>query len=261
MSDRLALCYHAVSDSWPNPYALPTRTLEAQLRHMLGRGYEAVRFTDAVAGAPARKALAVTFDDAHRSVYELGFPMLARLGIVATVFVPTGPVSEGRPLLFEGYERWRGGDWERELEPMSWSQLGELAGAGWEIGSHSRSHPRLTRLDGATLDDELRASKAEVERRTGRACTSIAYPYGDFDDRVTSAARAAGYRAGAAIGNRRPHALAWPRHQVLLDEPESYFSREVSPLMRRARRSRVWPLASAAARAARAGRRAVARSR
>ena len=53
------------------------------------RGYRGATFEDAVSAPPARRTLAVTFDDAYLSVLELGKPILDRLGLVATVFVPT----------------------------------------------------------------------------------------------------------------------------------------------------------------------------
>ena len=51
--------------------------------------YSATAQTCAVYAPPSPKAFAVTFDDAYRSVIELGFPILSRLGVPGTVFVPT----------------------------------------------------------------------------------------------------------------------------------------------------------------------------
>jgi peptidoglycan/xylan/chitin deacetylase (PgdA/CDA1 family) len=254
LTDRLSLCYHAVSDGWRSPYSIAPGVLEWQLRYVLRRAYEPVGFTELVAGGGAGKRVAVTFDDAHRSVFQLAFPLLERLGMTATLFVPTGLVNGGGPLLFEGYSRWLGGPWERELEPMSWSEIEVLASAGWEIGSHSRSHPRLTTLDPGRLAEELADSKRELERRLGRPCTSFAYPYSDHDDRVCAAAAAAGYSVAGTVGNSDPAPFAWPRHQVLRHESPAYFKRRVSPLFRSVRRSPAWPLLRAAARGARAAR-------
>src|SRR5262249_11216684 len=75
-------------------------------------------------------------------------------------------------------------------------------------------HPTLTKVDDAELRDELVSSKEEIERLTGVACTSIAYPKGRADERVVRAAEAAGYAAGAALEGATDLAaivLAWPR--------------------------------------------------
>ena len=78
-------------------------------------------------------------------------------------------------------------------------QLDELAAAGWEVGSHSETHPHLTRLNEAELRRELTGSHATIEDQLGRPCPSIAYPYGDVDPRVRAAASEAGYQFGAAL--------------------------------------------------------------
>lgn len=252
MRDRLGLCYHGVSERWPNAYAIRPGRLEDQLRHVLRRGYRPVRFTELVAGEQSGRTVAVTFDDAHRSVHEHAFPLLSRLGVTATVFTPTTYVEEDRPMVFEGYDAWLGTEFEPELQPMSWDQLEELAEAGWEIGSHTRTHPHLTRLDDGALRAETAGAKANLERRLGRECLALAYPYGDFDERVSEAARDAGYVAAAALGSDNPGAMAWPRHLVTSTETHGHFNRQVSPVVNRVRRTRAWPLASAAARAVRA---------
>jgi peptidoglycan/xylan/chitin deacetylase (PgdA/CDA1 family) len=208
----IVLCYHAVSETWPAALSVRPERLEAQLAFLLRRGYRGVTFYDAVT-APENRTLAVTFDDAFRSVIEQAFPILERAGIPGTVFVPTRFPDEGRRLGWPGVEHWAATPHAHELAGLSWEELGTLARAGWEIGSHTCTHPRLTQLDDATLDAELAESRAACERGTGTTCRSIAYPYGDVDDRVVGAARTAGYTAGAALPSRPgPHApLAWPR--------------------------------------------------
>jgi peptidoglycan/xylan/chitin deacetylase (PgdA/CDA1 family) len=97
---------------------------------------------------------------------------------------------------------------------MDWDELGSLAAAGWEVGSHTVSHPMLTRVGDEALAGELGESRAAVEAALGRPCRSLAYPYGDFDARVAEGARAAGYdAAGTLFPGRIPGApaLEWPR--------------------------------------------------
>src|SRR5215212_4687937 len=89
MSDVLVLCYHAVSEHWPADLAVFPDRLDVQLRYLVARGYRGATFTTAVVDRPYRRTLAVTFDDAYASVLELGFPILERLGLPGTVYVPT----------------------------------------------------------------------------------------------------------------------------------------------------------------------------
>jgi peptidoglycan/xylan/chitin deacetylase (PgdA/CDA1 family) len=88
------------------------------------------------------------------------------------------------------------------MRAMTWEQLGELAARGWEIASHTQTHPHLTELDDERLSAELAGSREELVRHLGRAGDTIAYPYGDVDERVTRSAERAGYRAGAALSSR-----------------------------------------------------------
>jgi peptidoglycan/xylan/chitin deacetylase (PgdA/CDA1 family) len=151
----------------------------------------------------------VTFDDAFRSV-RTALPRLERLGVPVTVFACSSYADDGRPLdVPELRERRRG--YEDDLATMTWDELRELAARGVVVGSHTISHPHLPRLDDAALERELTESRTRLEDELGRPCRYLAYPFGDEDERVRRAARAAGYAAAFALpGRDRPvdsHAL------------------------------------------------------
>jgi peptidoglycan/xylan/chitin deacetylase (PgdA/CDA1 family) len=245
VSNILVLCYHAISDRWPVDIAVTPAQFEQQLGYLVGRGYRGSTFTAALTHRAPRRTLVVTFDDAFRSVWELAFPVLDRLGLPATIFAPTAFVGSDRPMSWPGIDRWIGTPHGAELLPLSWEELRELVGVGWEVGSHSRTHPRLTQLGQAELARELGGSKEECEQWLGRPCTSIAYPFGEVDGRVAAAADRAGYRAGAALAVRthRPSPLEWPRYGVSREDSAARFRRQVSPLVRRLRASPAGPAA------------------
>jgi peptidoglycan/xylan/chitin deacetylase (PgdA/CDA1 family) len=248
VSDVVVLCYHAVSADWPVAMAVAPETLERQVRHLLDRGYAPSTFHEAVTRPRAPRTFAVTFDDGLLSTFERGYPVLAGLDVPATMFVPTDPTQLGAPRTWSRLSRWVGTPHERELAGMSWEQLGELSRAGWEIGSHTRTHAHLIALDDRALDRELSGSLRACEDRIGLPCRSLAYPYGDFDERVVAAARRAGYTAAATLEEwrRRPDALEWPRVNVLRGHTDQRFQAHVSPFRRRVRSSRAWPHVAAA---------------
>ena len=234
IGDTLILCYHGISESWPSPSAVPAERLERQLHHVLERGYRGVTFSEAVLSRPRGKTVAVTFDDAYRSVGEHAVPLLSRLGLPGTLFVPTTWVGRDTPMAWEGIAHYVGGAHERELLPLSWAEIASLSNAGWEIGSHTRSHPDLTTLEDNALEAELAGSRADLEERLDRPCHSIAYPYGVLDARVVRAAEQAGYRAGASLPVRvhRPRALEWPRVGVYCNDTDTRFRAKASPRLR-----------------------------
>jgi peptidoglycan/xylan/chitin deacetylase (PgdA/CDA1 family) len=214
VADVLVLCYHAVSDTWDDALAVTADDLERQVGRVLDRGYVPAGLTDAVLGLrPAPRTVALTFDDAYRSVFDEALPVLERLGVTATVFAVTSLVGRDTPMVWEEMESRAAGPHAAELVPMRWDDLADLADRGWEVGSHSRTHPHLTRLDDAALADELAASRADCEAALSRPCRAIAYPFGDVDARVVRAADRAGYAVGVGLGRTTagPTRLVWPR--------------------------------------------------
>jgi peptidoglycan/xylan/chitin deacetylase (PgdA/CDA1 family) len=136
----------------------------------------------------------VTFDDAFRSSARV-FPDLERLGFPITVFVCTAFAHDGSPLTIPELE----GDDPEELATMTWDELRSVADRGVGIQSHGVSHAHLTRLSDAELRAELADSKAELEAELHRSPDELAYPYGEHDERVRAAARAAGYARAFAL--------------------------------------------------------------
>ena len=246
MTDVLVLCYHGVSERWPADLSTTPARLERHVRLLRDRGYRPVTFSEAVAAPPASRTVAVTFDDAYRSVIELAFPVLSAFGFPGSVFVPTSFVGSDAPMAWPGIDQWLGGPYEGELRCMSWDQLAELDAAGWEIGSHSHTHPRLPILSDRALAEELTQSRELCAERIGKPCLALSYPYGDHDERVVAAAARAGYTAGATLPARlHPSSpLRWPRIGVYHVDHLRRFRAKISPTLRRLRGSRAWELAA-----------------
>lgn len=232
-SDRLVLCYHTVSPTAATKLTVLSSAFRRQLVALLGQGYRGVTFQQLVTGESVTKSLAVTFDDSELCVIDHAFPILSELGIPGTVFVPVSAV--GLPGM------------------TTWQDLSGLAKSGWEVGSHTVSHARLPDLDQGGLERELRVSRETIEDVLERPCTSIAYPYGAVDDRVLSAAEAAGYTAGCTTEGTVPSAdpLRWPRVGVNGDDGHLMFRAKVSRTGRALRGSRIGRLLELGGRAAR----------
>jgi peptidoglycan/xylan/chitin deacetylase (PgdA/CDA1 family) len=192
----LILGYHAVSAGWESPLAVTEEALFRQLACLRKRGYEGFTFAESERlrrrGRLPARSVVVTFDDGFASVLK-ACPILAEVGYPATVFVVAEFTQLGKPLRWPGLD----GVVLEELAPLSWADLESLVDAGWEVGSHTMSHPLLTLLEDKMVAAELEESRRVITQRVG-TCETLAYPYGIADARVAAHARAAGY-LGACV--------------------------------------------------------------
>jgi peptidoglycan/xylan/chitin deacetylase (PgdA/CDA1 family) len=165
---------------------------------------------------PARPTVAVTFDDAFRSVREHALPVLQRHGVQATIFAPTGWL--GRP---PGWAMESASDAEETV--MSPEELASLPTDLISIGSHTVDHPRLSQLNEDQIEDQLAKSRAALEALTGRPVDQLAFPYGDHDGRVIDVARRVGYRFVYTVAPQRisPRDAAISRGRTSVDPTET----------------------------------------
>jgi peptidoglycan/xylan/chitin deacetylase (PgdA/CDA1 family) len=80
---------------------------------------------------------------------------------------------------------------------LNWKEVKEMLTGGVCFGSHTVTHPILTRVSQEDVNRELFASKQIIESNIGEGIESLAYPNGqrtDFDKFVKECAKAAGYR-------------------------------------------------------------------
>jgi peptidoglycan/xylan/chitin deacetylase (PgdA/CDA1 family) len=128
--------------------------------------------------------------------------------------------------------------WDRQLyEFLSWDEVAEIRNYGFDIGSHTVSHPILSRIDASRLRTELRESKRAIETRLGQRCDYLAYPNGtraDYNDDVLREARAAGYLLGftlnRSLNTAQVDPLAVDRVDVAGHAPLDVFRARVSGL-------------------------------
>lgn len=251
MRRPLILCHHAVSEKWPAALASTPAQLREQCAYLKRKGYTGFTLDGLKGWDGHGKAVALTFDDAFSSVWQLAKPILDEFGFPATMFVPTGYIAGDGPMAWPGTDQWLGTEYEAELAPMTWNELRECHSAGWQIGSHTVTHPRLTKCSAVQLRSELEESRATCEAEIGAPCTSLAYPYGDHDDRVVEATRAAGFNSAVtlpqAFGETDP--LRIPRVGVYRADDTRRFRLKVSAPVLALRRTSVGPRVAGWARA------------
>lgn len=215
----LFLGYHALCEDGPPFLSMPPQTFEKQLDYLVAKGYRSGGLADLRALAEGRDLgdprVFLTFDDGFRETCSVAEPLLAERGFTGFAFVLPGHLGAGEPLAWPEVA----GEVSRRpslMRSMDWPMVEELAEAGWEIGSHTLTHPRLTELRDEPLRQELLDSRRIVAERLGR-CDVLAYPFGAWDERVASAAADAGYAFAFTLPiNGQMHAdrLSIPRLTV-----------------------------------------------
>lgn len=70
--------------------------------------------------------------------------------------------------------------------------LKKISDAGHEIGTHSATHPKMSKLKAAAIDAELKTSVNAIEKVTGKKVELFRPPFGDYNDLLIERATAAG---------------------------------------------------------------------
>ncbi len=185
------LMYHPIEEpveSSPYPDLFLIREDFAdQVEWLAKSGYEAVTLTEVLDswfedGTLPPKPVVLTFDDGYVSQYENAFPVMRRLGWPGVLNL--------KALDSDIYDR----------------QVEEMARAGWQIASHSITHPDLPSISDSQLAEEMTESRRLLEEEFGISVTDFCYPAGRYDDRVIAAVRKAGYRSATSTepGLARP---------------------------------------------------------
>lgn len=132
--------------------------------------------------------VSVTFDDGFEETIDNVIPILRRIGIPFTVFVPTGNIGQ-LPRWIRDQERARGCGVVVSATRLKLLHVDPLA----TIGSHCTTHRALETLCVAEANSELVDSKNDLERLLGVKIAFLSFPYGSFRAHHVKMAIDAGY--------------------------------------------------------------------
>lgn len=208
------LVYHRFGPRVADSTTTRSEVFVAQLAELRRTGHTILPLATVVDGLAGRaplppKAVAITVDDGHRTVYSELLPIIRREHLPVTLFIYPSAIANAS-------------------YAMSWAQLRELLATGTvSIQSHTYWHPDFRverrRLDAKTyrqfvrlqLDKPRRVLKSQL----GVDADYLAWPFGIHDAGLETAAQAAGYRAAFALGERhatsRDSPLALPRYLIV----------------------------------------------
>jgi peptidoglycan/xylan/chitin deacetylase (PgdA/CDA1 family) len=203
------LTYHSISTNLFghfHPYHQTNTTPETfalQMHWLRSEGYQSIGLTEMLAmqscGQDTSNKVVITFDDGYRDVYTEASAVMKQCGFTATLFLATDRIRN-TPTRYEG------------VDYLTWNDVRELHSQGFQIGSHTVTHPDLRSLEPEQIDYELGYSKEVIEQELGEAIDAFSYPFPfpEEDDAFTrflgDALENLGFRSGVTsiIGRARP---------------------------------------------------------
>lgn len=163
-------------------YNVTPQVFEKQLMYLQDRGYTTISLDQLVSDiqtgtTTVAKPVVLTFDDGWVDQYTTVLPLLKKYGDSAIFYVYTNPISKDKRF-------------------MTWDEVRALHEAGMTIGSHTLSHPYLSKLTPDQLRREVVDSKHVLEERLGIEVKDFASPFGYSNDAVVALLNEAGYATG-----------------------------------------------------------------
>ncbi|MFA4838877.1 MAG: polysaccharide deacetylase family protein [Candidatus Neomarinimicrobiota bacterium] len=165
---------------------IPPEKFRKQIQFLTRQGFRLVALSD-LEGCYANdpNAIAITFDDGYRNIYEYAFPILEEFHAPATVFIITDYIGKSN-------------DWDSHLgwihfPHLNADEIDKLHQKGWEIGSHGKSHRCLAGLRTDEIRMELSRSKEILEKEFACKVRYFASPFGKINRRIVDSVRQCGY--------------------------------------------------------------------
>jgi peptidoglycan/xylan/chitin deacetylase (PgdA/CDA1 family) len=172
------LMFHRVNDHASKDLTTSNSIFEEAICE-ISRNYRAVSLPSLIKMIIGKQEIAprtvvVTFDDGYRDNFVNAAPILLKYEVPATFFITTGYINTEKVFDWDC-----GSDVNYPL--MSWQEVRNLAGMGFDIGSHTVNHVDLGKVSTKLAKQELHDSKDKIESEIGKAVTSFAYPFGRKD--------------------------------------------------------------------------------
>lgn len=190
------LAYHNISNDfqWGINNVSP-RLFEKQVKYLADNDYSTISLNQYIENDfNVKKPVIITFDDAYQSIVEYAFPIMERYGFKATVFVVSDYIGKKNSwdVNLGGVYTWH----------LNLDNIKKLVTSGWEIGSHTVTHPDLQDLHSKALSFELAYSKFKLESLLGIDIHFISYPFNRYSSTVLDMAAQTNYKGGCCLAQK-----------------------------------------------------------
>jgi len=177
-----------------------------QIKKLKDEGFETIRLVDLADPDKkglsrvideGKKPLVITFDDGYVDAYTQAFPILKQYGYKGTFFIIR--------------------DFTGRHNRLSKEQIDKMQAEGMEIGSHTLTHPDLSRISISEQRKQIFDSKGDTN--------TFCYPGGKYNSKTVSLVKEMGYLAAVTtkigVANETSDLLELPRVRVENVSPEA----------------------------------------
>lgn len=205
------LTYHSVGFRLHEMNVQPDRFREQMT--WLAKHHPCITLGQAASGA---HGVAITFDDGYTDNLHVAAPILRELNIPFTVFMVAGRAGG---LLAH----------DTDLETsriMTWDEVRAVEAGGGEVGGHTMTHARLSRLNEDEQRREIGECARVLARELGERPRPFAYPYGsaaDFNETSQRLVREMGFTLAVSnrYGANTSNADLWALRRIWIDETDT----------------------------------------
>ena len=175
----VAVMYHRFGENAHPSTNIRLDQFEAHIAELTRGDYVVLPLPEIVAALRSGRSLpertvAITIDDAWKSVYREAWPRLRSAGLPFTLFVSTDEIDQRLP------------------DHMTWDEIRELAAAGVTIASQGGAHLHMAAASPAAVAADLERSARRLYEELGELPTMFAWPYGEASLQAMDEARQTG---------------------------------------------------------------------
>ena len=180
-SNITVLMYHRIGDNDYPSTNISKELFEEHIKYLVEKDIEVLPLTKLSMYLKKKinlpkKTVFITFDDAYKSFFQNGFPILKKHKLPFSIFVSSHYVSKAE-----------------ESDFMSWSMLKEVSKSDGLILNHSKSHESLLEIDIQTVKKEIEQNQIEIDKNVGEQPKIFSYPYGESSKNVEDVVKLLNY--------------------------------------------------------------------
>jgi len=166
------LMYHSISyDS--DKLSVSPKIFFKQLKYLNNNGYKSISFKE-LNKDNLKKKFIITFDDGYEDIYKNALPILKKFNFSATCFFVSNLIGK-----YNSWDENKKNFFKKKL--MNIEQIGKWITEGMDVGSHTKNHYNLTRINSLEKQSEILDPINFFKKNFCINVNSFSYPYGKYD--------------------------------------------------------------------------------